>query len=433
MSFAARYLGCLLLFGVTASLSRAQPALTGVNLAGAEFGDGSLPGQYGVDYTYPTPEEIDYFTELGMKVFRLPFRWERLQIAAYADFDTVELRRLDAFVDYANASGAKVVLDPHNYARYYGNVIGSAQLPVEAFRDFWSRLATHYAANDSVIFGLMNEPNSMPTELWFSDANEAIDAIRATGATNLILVPGNAWTGAHSWYQNWYGTPNATVMRQVIDPLNNYAIDLHQYLDADYSGTSPTCRSTTAGSENLVAATGWLRQQGVMGFLGEIGAADNPTCLQALDDMLDFVDANADAWLGWTYWAAGPWWGNYMYSIEPDANGNDRPQTAVLLEHIGQPATPEPISSGDDVTALDIWPNPTRGATTLRYALSRSSPVEVSIFDLLGRQVLKLDEGVRQAGTYSLSLQTEGLVPGTYVVRLRGGTGLRTQMITVIR
>ena len=433
MSIAARYLVCLLLFGAHVSFSQAQLVLTGVNLAGAEFGENVLPGHFGTDYTHPTPEEVDYFTELGMNVFRLPFRWERLQHTTFADFDAVELGRLDAFVGYANASGAKVILDPHNYARYYGDVIGSAQLPVEAFRDFWSRLATHYAANDGVIFGLMNEPNTMPTELWLSNANEAIDAIRTTGATNLIRVPGNAWTGAHSWYQDWYGTPNATVMRHVVDPLDNYAIDLHQYLDADFSGTSPNCVSTTVGTEKLVAATGWLRQQGLMEFLGEFGAADNFTCLQALDDMLYFVDANTDVWMGWAYWAAGPWWGDYMFSIEPDANGDDRAQMAVLLEHIGQPGSPVPAPSGDEITALDIWPNPSRGVATIRYALSRASAVQISIFDLLGRHVQTHDEGFRQAGPHNAAVNAADLAPGAYIVRLRGGRSVRTQMMTVVR
>ena len=59
------------------SLALAQPQLTGVNLAGAEFGEGSLPGTYGQHYTYPTHAEVDYFTGIGMNVFRVPFRWER--------------------------------------------------------------------------------------------------------------------------------------------------------------------------------------------------------------------------------------------------------------------------------------------------------------------------------------------------------------------
>ena len=340
-----RYVVCLLLIGVFPSLSHAQPRFIGVNLAGADFGEHSLPGQYNHDYTYPTPEEVDHFTTLGLNVFRLPFRWERLQQTAYADFNEAELGRLDAFVAYATTTEVNVILDPHNYARYYGDVIGSSNVAVEAFRDFWSRLATQYASNENVIFGLMNEPNSMSTELWLADANEAIDAIRKSGASNLILVPGNAWTGAHSWYQDWYGTPNSTVMQGIVDPLNNYAVELHQYLDEDFSGTSSTCVSPTIGSEKLVEVTNWLREQGLKGFLGEFGAAINATCLQALDDMLDYIDANPEAWLGWTYWAAGPWWGDYMFSIEPDEQGNDRPQTAVLLEHLALLSNTAPIVS----------------------------------------------------------------------------------------
>jgi len=49
----------------------------------------------------------------------------------------------------------------------------------------------------------MNEPHDMPTELWRDDANRAIRAIRQDEAQNLILVPGNAWTGGWSWEQHW--------------------------------------------------------------------------------------------------------------------------------------------------------------------------------------------------------------------------------------
>ena len=41
---------------------------------------------------------------------------------------------------------------------------------------------------------------------------------------------------AHSWLQNWYGTPNGEVMDGVVDPLDNFEYELHQYLDSDFSG-----------------------------------------------------------------------------------------------------------------------------------------------------------------------------------------------------
>ena len=53
---------------------------------------------------------------------------------------------------------------------------------------------------------------------------------------------------------------------------------MHQYLDSDGSGTSPTCVSSTIGAERLQAATQWLQQNGLKGFLGELGAGSNGTC-----------------------------------------------------------------------------------------------------------------------------------------------------------
>ena len=311
---------------------------TGVNLAGAEFG-GTVPGTFGIDYTYPNQGEVDYFKGKGMNLVRLPFRWERLQQTTNANFNVPELNRLHTFVSATTAKGVYVILDPHNYARYYNNAIGvHASVPISAFSNFWSRLASIYRTNDHVIFGLMNEPNSMPTETWRDAANAAIAAIRAVNATNLILVPGNAWTGAHSWFDAWYGTPNATVMLTITDPLNHFAFEAHQYFDGDSSGSSPTCVSATIGVQRLTNFTAWCRNNGRRAFLGEFAGSTNALCLQTLENSLAYLEANADVWEGWTFWAAGPWWGDYMFTLEPVGGNIDRPQMNVLENHIPIPA-----------------------------------------------------------------------------------------------
>jgi aryl-phospho-beta-D-glucosidase BglC (GH1 family) len=263
-------------------------------------------------------------------------------------------------------------LDPHNYARYYGAIVGSATLPNASFADLWSRLSNEFKDNDRVIFGLMNEPNTMPTEQWRDAANAAIAAIRETGATNLILVPGNAWTGAHSWTQNWYGTPNASAMLSITDPGNNFAFDVHQYLDNDSSGTTSQIVSSTIGRERLVQFTNWLHTNNRRGFLGEfavansrIGNTGTQIGDEAIHEMLDYIEANGDVWLGWTWWAAGPWWGNYMFSLEPtnlgQPNQADRAAMAVLQQHV---VSQMPMLAGDynmdrTVDAVDylVWRN----------------------------------------------------------------------------
>ena len=90
---------------------------------------------------------------------------------------------------------------------------------------------------------------------------------------------------------------------------------MHQYLDSDGSGTSTTCVSSTIGSERLKAATEWLRANGKKGLLGEYAGAVNPTCQAAVKDMLSYMVKNKDVWEGAVWWAAGPWWGEYVSSL----------------------------------------------------------------------------------------------------------------------
>jgi endoglucanase len=344
--------------GIFVQPLRAAPApiaYTGVSLAGAEFGENNLPGTYGVNYIYPTRDEVDYFLGKGMNVLRLPFRWERLQPTAFGPFDAAEQARMDDFVAYATGRGASVLLDPHNYARYYGGLIGR-EVPITAFADFWGRLAQRYKDNPRVIFGLMNEPHDMPTEQWRDAANAAIQAIRATGASNLITVPGNAWAGAHSWNQSWYGTPNAVAMLGIVDPANNYLIEVHQYLDGDSSGRSDQCVSASIGVERVQQFTDWLRQNGRRALLGEFGGGRNPTCDAAVDALLGYLHNNTDVWMGWIWWAGGPWWGDYIFALDP-SGGQDRSQMAVLSRYLGTSSAP--LAPPAPPTATPLLPTAT--------------------------------------------------------------------------
>ncbi|HEY5955787.1 MAG TPA: glycoside hydrolase family 5 protein, partial [Polyangiaceae bacterium] len=308
--------------------------LAGVNLAGAEFGQQNLPGTYSKDYIYPGTADVDIYVKAHMNVIRLPFRWERLQRALGAEFDAAELTRLTTIVQYAVDKGMTVILDPHNFGRYGTGVIG-ADLDIAAFADFWARLATLYAQNPKVAFCLMNEPHDMPsTESWLTAANAAIAAIRTAGAPNLVLVPGNSWTGAHSWAGTGYGTPNSEVMGGVVDPGNNFVFELHQYLDSDSSGTHAACVSDTIGVERVKTVTEWLRTHSARGFLGEFNGGANDVCYQAIDNLLTYVGQNADAWMGWAVWAGGPWWGENILTVQPKADGTDRPQMTVLKRHL---------------------------------------------------------------------------------------------------
>lgn len=312
---------------------RTVPHLTGVNIAGAEFAGRKIPGVADRDYFYPSKATMDYVAAKGMTAIRIPFLWERMQPQLDGPLDPGESRRLEVVVRYATTKGLYVVLDVHNYAHYRQKVIGSPEVPVNALANLWGQIAPQYKSNSKVGFGLMNEPQGLPTETWLAATNAAIAEIRRNGANNLVFVPGTRWTGAHSWLSRTAGTSNADAMLGVVDPADNYVYEVHQYLDSNYSGTRPECRNETIGVTTLTAFTNWLRQHKKRGFLGEFGAGADPTCLAALDAMLKFMDDNREVWIGWTYWAAGAWPPSYFTSVQP-AGGADRPQMAVLLKHL---------------------------------------------------------------------------------------------------
>jgi hypothetical protein len=58
----------MILLLLSGSLARAELRFTGVNLAGAEFGSHTLPGEFGRHYTYPDKATIDYFVDKGMNI-----------------------------------------------------------------------------------------------------------------------------------------------------------------------------------------------------------------------------------------------------------------------------------------------------------------------------------------------------------------------------
>jgi len=312
------------------SASSAGVALTGVNIAGAEFNGARLPGRPNFDYVYPNAQEVAYFASKGVNVFRVPVLWERLQPALNAPLDRAELRRLQDTVAVMERSGASVIIDIHNYGRYRSGVVGGASVPLPAFGDLWSRLAITFGTDDKVIFGLMNEPAAMTPPQVRDAANLALASIRGTGARNLVLVPGAGWSGAHDFV-----TVSGTVLSDIRDPAKRFAFEAHQYLDIDNSGTHWTCRDPKAAKATLVKMTAWLRARRAKGFLGEFGVADNPQCLDSLAAMLTYMNENADVWQGWTYWAAGAWWGDYPMSIEPKA-GVDRGQMGVLSRFLSR-------------------------------------------------------------------------------------------------
>lgn len=326
-------------------------ALFGVNLAGAEQ---NLGKPY---YDYPNTRNdgsqsytrsLDYYVNRGRRVVRVPFLWERMQPALMGALSDSETAKLDSFLAEANARGMLVILDCHNYGSYYGNRIGTANVPYAAFAYFWKRMAQRYAGQ-SVIYGydLMNEPVEFATANdWPQAAQAAITAIRSADTGTAIFVEGDAYS--HAW--EWPTKNGALINLQ--DPANNLVFEAHEYFDPDGNGdyleniAPPSAQDAINRVKPFVD---WCKAKGVRGFLGEYAVPNTAPGSRIENDagwnammngLLSYLKSNG---VGGTYWAGGPRWDpSERISIEPllidpanIAGTADRGQMSVLRTYPG--------------------------------------------------------------------------------------------------
>jgi hypothetical protein len=78
-------------------------------------------------------------------------------------------------------------------------------------------------------------------------------------------------------------------------------------------------------------------------------------------------------------------------------------------------------------------PNPFRRGTTIRYALPEKADVRLVVYDLLGRRVATLADGLQRAGRHRVRFEAADMPGGVYVYRLRSGDFTETRTMTVVR
>jgi hypothetical protein len=84
------------------------------------------------------------------------------------------------------------------------------------------------------------------------------------------------------------------------------------------------------------------------------------------------------------------------------------------------------------------YPNPTRGAATVSFSLDETGPVQLAVYDVMGRKVATLVDQDLPPGTHEVVWQGRGrsgqaLASGVYFVRLEAGERTATRRLTIVR
>jgi hypothetical protein len=79
------------------------------------------------------------------------------------------------------------------------------------------------------------------------------------------------------------------------------------------------------------------------------------------------------------------------------------------------------------------YPNPFNPSTTIKYELPRTSHVNLSVYDMLGREVARLADDREEAGVHEVEFDGSNLATGVYFYRLKAGDFAQTRKLQLIR
>ena len=107
-----------------------------------------------------------------------------------------------------------------------------------------------------------------------------------------------------------------------------------------------------------------------------------------------------------------------------------------LFQSVGMPTN---VGLGSDIRLLSEfvlhqnYPNPFNPSTSIAFDLPRPSQISLRIYDCLGREVAKVAEGYRSAGSYEEHYSAKGLSSGVYFCRLVANKNVLTKVMLLLK
>ncbi|MEM1116357.1 MAG: T9SS type A sorting domain-containing protein [Bacteroidota bacterium] len=86
-----------------------------------------------------------------------------------------------------------------------------------------------------------------------------------------------------------------------------------------------------------------------------------------------------------------------------------------------------------DLVLSAVYPNPTTGLARIDVTAAAGETVSVDVYDVTGRRVISVLDGAPVAGRRAVTIDTQALSAGVYVVRAESGRDVATRRLTVVR
>ena len=91
------------------------------------------------------------------------------------------------------------------------------------------------------------------------------------------------------------------------------------------------------------------------------------------------------------------------------------------------------VAARKGTSLTGAYPNPFNPATTIEFALEKRGPVNMTVYDMLGRSIAVLVDSEMNAGTHSVAFNASHLPSGLYIIRMEASRQHWTQWVSLVK
>ena len=122
------------------------------------------------------------------------------------------------------------------------------------------------------------------------------------------------------------------------------------------------------------------------------------------------------------------------YVFDSAATPNGEPRFTLIVEPAQTTSTKDDGRGTMDEFALhQNYPNPFNPSTQIRFSLQSSHVTRLTVYDILGREVAVLVDGVMQAGSHTVNFDASNITSGVYVYKLEAGGQVMSKRMTLVK
>jgi|GEM_PF-2686396 len=107
--------------------------------------------------------------------------------------------------------------------------------------------------------------------------------------------------------------------------------------------------------------------------------------------------------------------------------------TGVRISTIGEEQPVSANISVEDFSLSENFPNPFNASTNITFHLPKSANISLIVYDITGREIIRLAEGYRLMGIHQVTFNANNLSSGVYFAVLKVGNYTKTQKMLLVK